>query len=277
MANAHDVVDLFLTEDGEHARKLADQLHAFNQERQQAEAEMVRVILEETTRTPVTDCQAGLVFTGKDWHRGVVGIVASRLVDRFHRPVLVLSEEDGIVQGSGRSIPSFHLLAALESMADLFLRFGGHRQAAGLALAAGRVPELRERFNAYAAERLSAEDFRPELEIDACLDLREVNEKAMNEVLSLAPFGCGNPAPLFSVPGAEVVGSPVIVKEKHVRLKLRQNGQVVSCIAWNFADRLPDLQPGSRIDAALSVEEDAYSLARGYAGWSLTLRGMRVR
>jgi len=276
MANANDVIELFLTEDDARARELAAQLDAFNQERQQAEADMVRAILEETTREPVSDAQAGLVFAGKDWHRGVAGIVASRLVDRFHRPVFVLSEEDGVVQGSGRSIPRFHLLQALESMPEIFTRFGGHRQAAGVTLAPENLPNFQQRFNAYAARHLAPEDFQPELEIDAMLDFRDINDRSMNEILSLAPFGCGNPAPLFAVLGAEVAGSPVIMKEKHLRLKLRQNGNSATCKAWNFAERLPELAPGARVDVALSVDEDAYSLSRGYAGWALTLRDVRA-
>ena len=276
MANANDVIELFLTEDDGRARELAAQLDAFNQERQQAEADMVRAILEESTREPVSDAQAGLVFAGKDWHRGVAGIVASRLVDRFHRPVFVLSEEDGVVQGSGRSIPRFHLLQALESMPEIFTRFGGHRQAAGVTLTPENLPNFEQRFNAYAAASLTPEDFQPELQIDAILDFRDINDRSMNEILSLAPFGCGNPAPLFAVLGAEVAGSPVIMKEKHLRLKLRQNGHSATCKAWNFAERLPELAAGARIDAALSVNEDAYSLSRGYAGWGLTLRDVRA-
>jgi single-stranded-DNA-specific exonuclease len=276
MANANDVIELFLTDDDGRARELAARLDAFNQERQQAEAEMVRSILEETAREPVTDSQVGLVFAGKDWHRGVAGIVASRLVDRFRRPVFVLSEEDGLVQGSGRSIPRFHLLEALESMPELFMRFGGHRQAAGVTLAPEHLQDFQQRFNAYAAAHLGPADLQPELEIDAMLDLGDVNDQSMYEILSLAPFGCGNPAPLFGVVGAEVAGSPIVMKEKHLRLNLRQNGRTVTCKAWNFAERLPELAPGSLIDAALTVDDDPYSLSRGYPGWSLVLRDVRA-
>src|SRR6202051_1176033 len=116
---------------------------------------------------PVRDDQAALVFSAPAWHRGVVGIVASRLVERFCRPVFVLSEEEGEASGSGRSIARFHLLDALESMPDLFTRFGGHRQAAGVTLPAEQVLEFRRRLNAYAAERLNAADFRPQLALEA--------------------------------------------------------------------------------------------------------------
>jgi len=175
MADANDVIELLLTEDPQRGAELAARLHSLNRDRQEAEGEIVRLVLDECLAAPVTDQQAALVFAGQDWHRGVVGIVASRLVDRFHRPVFVLDvdPEQGIAQGSGRSVPAFHLLEALESMSDLLLRFGGHRQAAGLTLASGRIPEFRERLNAYAAARLAPDDFRAEIEVDACLAFDE--------------------------------------------------------------------------------------------------------
>ena len=277
MANANDVIDLFLTEDEQRARELAGQLHTLNQERQEAEREMVRNILEECSRVPVTDRQAALVFRGADWHRGVVGIVAGRLTERFHRPVIVLSDipEEGLAQGSGRSIPNFHLLDALESMPDVLVRFGGHRQAAGLTLLSDRVEEFRQRFNAYAAARLTPEDFRPQLEIDAPLEFPEITDRSVEEVLSLAPFGHGNPPPVFAASGVEVAGQAVVWKEKHLRFSLRQNGRALTGIAWNFADRAGELTPGAPVDAALSFEEDSYSLSRGYPGWRAVLRDVR--
>src|SRR5207248_2863316 len=149
---ARAVIELFLTSDAEHARSLALQLHEQNTERQQVEAE----IRETCEQLEVDETAAALVYYAESWHRGVLGIVASRLVERLHRPVLVLSRnpEDGLAQGSGRSIPAFHLLQALEGMADLFVRFGGHQHAAGVTLAVDRIEELRSRFNAYAAARL---------------------------------------------------------------------------------------------------------------------------
>ena len=174
MDDAQNVIRMFLTDDPEQARGLASQLHSLNQERRDTEAEIVRLVLEECAGVPVTDDQTVLVFSGLNWHRGVVGIVASRLVERFYRPVFVLSEEDGQAQGSGRSIAPFHLLDALESMPDLFTRFGGHRQAAGVSLAAESVPEFRRRLNAYAGARLTPADFQPQLAIDATVSLREL-------------------------------------------------------------------------------------------------------
>ncbi len=277
MADASDIVSLLLTGDEEEARRIAGKLDALNRERQGAEDEIVRTILAACLETPVTPNDYVLVFSGMGWHRGVVGIVANRIVERFHRPVIVLSEdaEERVAHGSGRSIPAFDLLAALEAMPDMFLRFGGHRQAVGLALSSDRVGEFRERFNSYAAGRLAPEDLEPEIGVDAMLDFGEVGEQAVAEVLSLAPFGCGNPAPVFGVTNVEVCGEPAVLKEKHLRVNLRQNGRTLMLKAWNCAERIGELMAGERIDAAIAFETDEYSLSRGLPGWSAVLKDFR--
>ncbi len=276
MDDAQNVIRMFLTDDPEQARTLASQLHSLNQERRDTEAEIVKLVLAECAGVPVTDDQCALVFSGANWHRGVVGIVASRLVDRFSRPVFVLSEENGEAQGSGRGIPPFHLLDALESMPDLFTRFGGHRQAAGVSLPTELVPEFRRRLNAYAGARLTPADFQPQLQVDALVTLRELTTgPAVQELLAMAPFGFGNPPPVLAVLGAEISGAPVVMKEKHLRVHLRQDGRSLFPKAWNFADRAADFPLHTRLDAAFSVEEDAYGADRGYANWAAILRNVR--
>ncbi|MGE5645257.1 MAG: single-stranded-DNA-specific exonuclease RecJ [Acidobacteriota bacterium] len=276
MADANDIVNLLLTECDEEASELAERLHALNRERQEAQADIVKTILDDCLKTPVDDDQRALVFAGKDWHRGIVGIVASRLVERFRRPVFVLSEaEEGVLQGSGRSIPAFHLLEALESMPELFMRFGGHRQAAGLTLAAGRLEEFRARLAAYARERLAPEDLVDEIDVDATIELCEVSEQSVADVLAMAPFGCGNPSPVFVARGVEVAGAPVVMRERHLLLNVRQNGRGVTIKAWQFAGRAAELTAGSRIDVAFSFENDDYALNRGYPGWCAVLRDFR--
>ncbi len=277
MATANDVIEMLLTSDPHRARALAEQLHTLNAERQKTEAEIVETILDECSRAPVNDSQPALVFSAPDWHRGVLGIVSSRLVERFHRPVFVLSEdrESGLAQGSGRSIARLHLLEALESMPELFVKFGGHSHAAGLTLQANQVETFRRRLVEYAARLLTPDDFLPEVEIDAVLSLAEINERTMAEINALAPFGCGHPAPLFAALDAEVAGPPAVWKEKHLRVPLRQQGRMLWLKAWNFADRISELAPGSRIDAALTLEEDSYAAASGLPAWSAVLRDVR--
>ena len=180
-----------------------------------------------------------------------------------------------MAQGSGRSIPAFHLLEALESMADLFVKFGGHKHAAGVTLDPANVDLFRERFNAYGLAHLQPEDYEARMEIDGVLELREIDEGAVNELFTLAPFGHGNSPPLFVALDVEIAAPPVVMKEKHLRLAARQNGRLLQLKAWNFADRAVELAPGARVDIAFALEEDAYSAARGYPGWCAVLRDVR--
>ncbi len=278
MATANDVIEMFLTVDPGRARELATRLHTLNGERQQTEQEIVAEILERCLETPVTDAEAALVFAGEGWHRGVLGIVASRVVERFHRPAFVLGvdAETGVAQGSGRSIEKFHLLEALEAMSELFTKFGGHFHAAGLTMPADRVDEFRTRFGGYAGGLLTPEDFVATLAIDAEVEWQELQEPAINEVLGLGPFGTGNPQPVFAAMGLEVAGPPVVFAEKHLRIPLRQRGKTVWLKAWNLAAQAAEFGVSRKIDAAFVLEEDSYSLARGYPGWSGTLRDFRV-
>ena len=187
MDTATAVVEMFLTNDAERARAFARELQDHNTDRQETEAE----IRDACDRIAPDPSASALVYYAEEWHRGVLGIVASRLVERFHRPAFVLARnpEDGLAQGSGRSIPAFHLLEALESMSDLFMRFGGHSHAAGVTLEVARIPEFRERFNAFAAARLAPDDFRPRVEIDAVVELREISERSLSDIFTLPPFG----------------------------------------------------------------------------------------
>ena len=276
MASAADVIEMFLTEDAEVARTLAAKLHELNSDRRDTEADIARAIFEQCVEQPVTDLDAALVFAGEGWHRGVVGIVASRVVERFHRPAFVLGLENGLAQGSGRSIPVFHLLEALEAMPDLFDKFGGHHQAAGITMEAGRVEEFRARLRAYAGERLTPADFERELAIDAEIALEEINDASVADILRLAPFGFGNAAPTFALRGVEIAAPPEIIKEKHVFLRLKVNGRTIRAKAWNFAERMAELAPGSRLDLALQFEDDPYSAARGYAPWQTIVRDVRA-
>jgi len=274
MDTAMAVIDLFLTDDPARARELAQQLDRQNAERRQVEDE----IRDTCERLTVDESSAALVYYAEDWHRGVLGIVASRLVERLHRPVFVLGRnpEDGLAQGSGRSIPAFHLLEAMEAMPDLFVRFGGHQYAAGVTLEAARVDEFRQRFNAYAAARLSPEDLLPRMEVDAVVELGDITDPTIQEVLALAPFGHGNPPPIMAALDVEVAGQPVVMKEKHLRVMVRQNGRALALKAWNFADRAGEMPAGARVDIAFTLEEDAYSAARGYPGWAAVLRDVRA-
>lgn len=273
MDDARNVIEMFLTTDAEVASRLASKLNDLNQERQRTEADILEACLAEA----VTDEQAGLVYSTKGWHLGVVGIVAGRLVERHCRPVFVLCEDEtlGEVHGSGRSPAAFHLLEAMETMPELFIRFGGHRQAAGLKMRAENVDEFRRRFAAFAGTRLNAEDFCPVHDIDACIPLEDLNDETAAELLSLAPFGAGNPVPLLAVRGAQVARSPEVKNEKHLFLHLRDGSASRMAKGWNMSARAAEIQVGQSIDAAVLLEEDAWSRDRGGSFWGLVLRDLR--
>ena len=286
MASANDVVELFLTADAARAQALAEQLDTLNRERQQVETEIVEAILaqcEESAGTFASTDARGLVFAGEGWHLGVLGIVASRLVERFCRPVFVLSEAGSVaaaegphLSGSGRSIPAFHLLDALESMPELFTKFGGHRQAAGLTLHARNLAEFQQRFHVFAAAKLLDDDLRPLHKADAEASFEELSELCIQQILSLGPFGFGNPAPVFYCAGAEVAGPPKVLKEgKHFNVPFRHHGRTLYAKAWNFGDRSDLLVPGAKVDLLFQVEDDPFSRKRGYAAWCLSIKDMR--
>jgi single-stranded-DNA-specific exonuclease len=283
MANARDVIELFLTTNVDRAQELADQLDVFNRERQKVESEIVEQITAECEGLVEEQIGAALVFSGAGWHPGVLGIVASRLVERFCRPVFVLSDvagtaqgESGMLSGSGRSIAAFHLLEALESMPGLFSRFGGHKQAAGLTLAAENLSEFRRRFAEFAGVVLTVEDFRPMYMVDASTHFSDLSDGCIRQIQSLGPFGFGNPQPTLLASRATVAGPPRVLREgKHYSVPLRSGGRLLWCKAWNFGDRAEQLRPGTCLDVLFQVEDDAMSRKRGYDPWCVTLKDIR--
>ncbi|MBM3727055.1 MAG: single-stranded-DNA-specific exonuclease RecJ [Acidobacteria bacterium] len=271
MANASDVIELFLTSDAARAAELAGQLNDLNKERQETESRIVEEILRRCLEEPVGDDQAALVFADEGWHKGVVGIVASRVVERFHRPAFVLSvdSEKGEASGSGRSVAGFHLLDALESMPELFTRFGGHKQAAGVTLPMERVDLFRARLAAYAGTLLGPADFRARHEVDAVISGADLRDDVVGQLFGLAPFGHGNPSPRFVLMDAEVQTTAEVWKEKHVRPVLRHQGRTVVFKGWNMAGRVAEFERGARLDVLFEIEEDSYT------GWSAVLKDAR--
>ena len=242
------------------AQGLAEQLNAENVRRQQEEAAIVAEARKIVESDPEVGARTVLVVAGENWHRGVIGIVASKLVDAYHRPAVVLSLEGDVAQGSCRSIPSFDMLAALESCAPMLDRFGGHKVAAGLALSSRRVREFRDAVNDYADARLGPDDLRPRQRIDATLGLRELTGSVAAQVMALAPFGAGNPKPVFAATGVEIVDGPRRLKERHLKMAVRQDGRVLRAIAWRGVERYGFLE-GHRapVDLAYSLEQNEFN------------------
>ena len=251
------------------ARQLAEELDVENGRRRAAEAEIVVEAQRAAEADSRTDEARLLVVWGEGWHRGVIGIVASKLVETFARPAVVLSVDGATAHGSGRSIPGFDLLAALEQCAELFTRFGGHRQAAGLELPADHLPELRRRLGAYAHARLGSEDLVRRLEIDGTLALTDVGPPLVEGLRSLEPFGSGNPRPVFRATRVEVVEGPRTMKEQHLRMTVRQGGARFRAVAWRAADRAAFFEAHrTGLQLAFSVVENTY---QGHTSTELTV------
>ena len=204
---ARDVIELFSVKDPVRAREIANKLDQLNGDRQEEERRILQSITSHFEEEPALREAFCIVIDGEGWHRGVIGITATRVVERYGRPALVISRDGEEAHGSGRSIRAFHLLNALESCADLFTRFGGHSHAVGFSLPSANLPELRARLDDYARARLTLADFEPSLSFDAELSLDQVTPEFFNLLQRLEPFGVGNPQPVFAARGARLMAS----------------------------------------------------------------------
>ncbi len=236
------------------ARGLAGQLEIENTRRRAEEQDIVAKARKIVDTDPEVGARSVLVVAGDGWHRGVIGIVASKLVDHYYRPAIVLSVEDGVAHGSCRSIPGFDMLGALESCAPMLGRFGGHRQAAGLQIEAARIREFRLAVNAHADTQLEPDDLRPRLWLDAPLAFGAITDRVVEELAALAPFGAGNPRPKFHAGPVTIVDGPRTLKERHLKMSFRQDGRVLRGIQWNAAER------GEALTAQKAGVEIAYTL-----------------
>jgi single-stranded-DNA-specific exonuclease len=262
---AERVIQLFTEKDGAKAAEMAMQLNQLNGDRQQEEQRIVDEILKKIDDTPELKDAYCMVVEGDNWHRGVIGICATRVVERYHRPALVFSCENGEAHGSGRSIRAFHLLDALESCPDLFTRFGGHSHAVGCALPTDNIPKLRAHLDEYARRLLTPEDFIPELEYDAEVALDEIKHDFWLALQELEPFGIGNQTPTFVARNARLIQPARIMKEKHIKLRAvpadpDANGgrfqRAQEVLGWRMAERAAKdpLLAGDLLDLAFTVD-----------------------
>lgn len=263
MASADLATRLLLASDealaGE-AQALAQQLDDENTRRRAEEQDIVAAARKAVDTDPDIGAHTVLVVGGEGWHRGVIGIVASKLVDAYYRPAIVLSVENGVAHGSCRSIPGFDILAALESCAGLLDRFGGHKQAAGLQLDAAKIPALRRAVNDHAAASLTPDDLRPNLSLDGPLAFDALTPRVVSDLMAMAPFGLANPKPVFSAAGIEVVDGPRRLKERHLKMSLRQHGRTFRAIAWNAADKEPVFAPAPGVlEVAYGLEQNEFN------------------
>ncbi|HEX4526176.1 MAG TPA: single-stranded-DNA-specific exonuclease RecJ [Gaiellaceae bacterium] len=252
---------LLLTEDEREAFKLAEELEALNRERQAVEERILREAVAQVESWPeARRRRRGYVVAGGGWHEGVIGIVASRLVERYNRPVVMIAGTDGDWKGSGRSVPAFDLHAGLGACASHLERFGGHRAAAGLTIASDRVETFAAAFAAYADEALSDDDLRPVTRVDAIVSGAKLNLELAGELGRLAPFGLGNPGVLLLVDGCELADLSTVGDGKHLRFRVRQRDRDSgSAIAFGMGGQLDRFRREGRYDVAFKLQENRWN------------------
>jgi single-stranded-DNA-specific exonuclease len=276
---ASDVVELFTTRDPERARELALKLDQLNTDRRAAETAVLTQI-DAMLAEGTIDRQGCIVIDGHGWHRGVLGILASRVVERTGHPALVISHEngsheDGEAHGSGRSIPGFHLLEALESCHDVFVRFGGHTHAVGFSLISARVPELRDRLRQHSAIRLTPQILERKLDCSAELPLDQIDLPLYQALRLLEPYGMGNEEPVFVARNLVLDAAPQIMKDEHIRMRVRDDQTVMKVLGWRWAERVRSLalDAGSRIDLAYRLRMNEHP---DFGGLELEIIDLRL-
>lgn len=250
-------VELLLTSDAGEANRIARELEEMNRARQELDRATLGAARAMADRLDL-DQTWGVVLGAEGWHPGVIGIVASRLVEDLSRPVLMVAFEDGVGKGSGRSIGAFDLHAGLTACKDLLLRYGGHRAAAGITIAADRMDAFRERFNAVARERLTADDLVPRVRVDVELPLEAITPDLEALLRHFEPFGVGNPAPVLASRGVRLATPPRVVRQGGLKLQLAKGGGTLEAIGWGMGELARELTPASPVDLAFRLERDTY-------------------
>ncbi|HKS78444.1 MAG TPA: single-stranded-DNA-specific exonuclease RecJ [Gaiellaceae bacterium] len=262
LGHPREALELLLTDDEAEARRLADSLEELNRERQAIEGRILREAVAQVEAWPPEQrARRGYAVAGADWHEGVIGIVASRLVERYDRPVVLISGTEGDWKGSGRSIPTFDLHAALGACSGLLGRWGGHRAAAGLSIPEENVEAFAEAFAAQAAAALDEDDLEPVTTIDAVVARgADLSLDLCAELARLAPFGLGNPAPILLAPGCGLAELATVGDGKHLRFRIRREGRDGgSAIAFGQGSRLEVLRPEALYDIAFRLEENRWN------------------
>jgi single-stranded-DNA-specific exonuclease len=264
MDAARAVVELFEAQTFEKAREIAEYLNSRNAERQTVQKKIFEFALQEYLDNGGSANQKHVaVIAGEGWHRGVIGLAASRITERLHRPSLVISiEEDGIGHGSARSIAAYHLLNGLDSCCDLFEKFGGHAAACGFTIKRENIETLRQKLNEHAAQNLTKDDLIPEIKIDAPVAATSLNLDLVEQLKALEPFGAGNPKPVFVTKNLSIVQEPYVMKEKHLKMKLRsEDGRQFEAVWWDGVEKSKEqtLFPNSRIELAYTPEANTWN------------------
>jgi single-stranded-DNA-specific exonuclease len=276
MDAARAVIELFESKDKNEAGRLAEHLDTRNNERKEAPREIFNRAIEEIECGVARAAQThAAVIAGDGWHRGVIGLAASKIAERLNRPCVVISLDGDVGHGSARSIEAYHLFDGLTVCRDLLDKFGGHSHAAGLAIRREHIPEFRRRLNEHAASCLTEADLEPVLWIDAEVPARELGFQLSQDLGALEPFGAGNPRPVFATRGFRVLSEPQIIKEQHLKLRVAgQDNRPIEAIWWRGLEEVQQTpQANQRIDLAYELEANRWN---GDIRLQLNVRDMKV-
>ncbi len=268
-------VELLTTEDPSEARALAEKLEEWNRQRRELEAEALREAEKQIEEKGLPGERSAIVLASESWHPGVIGIVASRLVEWFLRPAILIHLDGDEGKGSARGVSGIHLYEVLDQCADLLVQFGGHKGAAGLSIRRENLEAFEERFDQAARESLGEEPPEPELFLDAVVDFAELDMPLLERMELMAPFGSNNPQPMLATSGVEVVGAPGSVGQNgaHLRMKLRQRGQMIDAIGFGLGGLLDDPEfLRGKLDVAFFAEVNRW---RGNSKVQIQLKALR--
>lgn len=261
LGSAERAALLLITRDYNRALSIAAELERENKRRKEIDNRTLREALEKIDGEFHPDSDYAIVLDQENWHPGVIGIVASRIVEKYYRPTVMITVEDGIGKGSARSIPGFDLFSAIRECSDLLEQYGGHKYAAGLTIRADRIPEFRRRFDDVVSRMIGPEDLIPKLSIDAEINLGEITPDVVKTLRDFAPFGPKNMKPNFASYGLEIVGAPRIVGSNHLKFKVRQpeaGGLVFDAIGFNLGHLLPVARDGRPVDMVYNIEANKW-------------------
>jgi single-stranded-DNA-specific exonuclease len=259
MDDARKAVQMFISETYDEALRFAEQLHSDNTDRKEADSNITEEALEIIRAEENGTGKKSTVIFKPHWHKGVVGIVASRLIETFYRPTIVLTQSGNYAAGSARSVPGFNLYEAIHACREHLLGYGGHFAAAGLTLELNQVENLKQKFEEVVSATISSELLIPEIVIDAEIYFNEINPSLFNLMEQMEPFGPENLRPVFITKKVMDTGYSKIVKEDHIRFSLKQNNTVFTGIGFNMADKFHLLQTKKPVDVVFKVDENEWN------------------
>lgn len=273
VAHATRAVELLTTPSQEEAYEIAEELQEINLERQALERDIHEMARQDVLKQG-PDADYVVVVGGQDWHPGVIGIVASRLVEEFYKPTLVISIKDGIGKGSCRSIDNCNIYEALQSAEDILIQFGGHQAAAGFSIKEDKIPALRERLAQYCKEHLAETDYLPIVDIDSQVAIDDIDVPLIEEIETLEPYGMANPTPVLALEEATISDLFLMGQQKkHAKVLLEREDSTIDAIAWNRPDLHASFFPGDRVKVAFTVQKNEWN---GHVSPQLMIQDMAL-